>query len=205
MFNKSLLTLICLSLLTACAPALMSTKIDQNAAPVKDITLAVTMGNMAQIAMIGEGERYKILDAIHDRIPDIFNKNGLVTKEVFVEGLESANATSLYPLTLTQNAKTSHVLLLKASKLTMNARTPISFEFDAQLIDVKTKKVVWRGNPRYFFGNQYNIHAQLVAGALLNALQSDGFLKMPNASAIDLEGNKIIFYYPGLTYKGQDR
>lgn len=132
--------------------------------PIKNITLALTIGNAARIAKFQRSEENAILEGIYDRIPEIFNHNGLATKDVIVEGIESTNK-DVYPLTVVQNAKTSHVLLLKGNKIYFRNGTPQAFDFNAQLIDMPTCKVVWTGQPYYTFDQKYKLEATNCRGS----------------------------------------
>jgi hypothetical protein len=204
MFKRVLLVLAIMISLTACAPTILSTKFDAHASPIKDVTLAVTLGNMGLQSGASQSERYHVMDAIHDRVPAIFKKNGIETKEVLIEGLDSTTANDIYPLTLVKKSKTSHVLLLKADKFLSQNNQPWALTINAQLIDVNTKKVVWSGTPGYFLEKRYNLNAQILAGSLLNALQTDGFLHLSNDHAIDLDGVTIQNRYSVSEYGGKD-
>lgn len=182
----------------------VSKKIDTNAEPIKDITYAATTGDLMQQARMGERQKYALLDALKDRAVDIFNKNGLVTKAAYVEGLDGIGVANIYPLTLVENAKTSHVLLLKAETLHSVNYQPVNVIFSALLIDVKTKKVVWKGSPLFNLGTKVNLQTQSMAGAIINSLNKDGLIHLNQESAIDLDGQPIKFNYPKWDYEGKD-
>lgn len=127
---------------------------------------------------------------------------GYPTPDVLVSGIDSISPADVYPLTVVKNAHSSHVLLLKANKIQLHYNDLQGIEFDAQLIDVATRKIIWTGQPYLPYQGEYNLNSQKVAGDILNALKKDGLIRLPNEVAINLSGEPIKkFYYSSETEK----
>lgn len=191
---------ICLSviLFTACTPRIVSKKLDATAEPVKDLTIAISMGNLSSVG-VSPSElqvyNHEFKDAFTTRFPDIFKKNGVEVKKILVEG--PAAQGDLYPKTLVDNATTSHVLLIKG--VAFVKQNGMGFiNFDVSLMDVQRRLVAWTEKAQLsLVVTQPLLRTQVVAGQILNGMQKDGLIHMKQEHSIDFAGEEIKAGYYG--------
>lgn len=172
-------------------------RLQNDAAPVRELAVVVWMGDMADMSIADEKEKYwyshDFKDALSSRMPAIFKANGFPLKVIVVS--KAKPEKNEWPRINVDFGDVSHVLVLRAhSYLVMKYGTQVSYE--AYLWDARTKQAVWKGSP--FVGlvtSQPLLRAQLLAGEILNSLKQDGLITLKSENAIDLEGNPITNGY----------
>jgi|GEM_PF-2408527 len=198
-----IILLLSLTLLTACSPPMVkSTKVDPDAVSIKDLTFAINTGNIISQTNYNVAHQNAIRDSFKGRFVDLLNENGISTKKSYISGVDNFD---IYPKTLAENATTSHVLLMTAESLQSMNYTPMFINFNAILIDVKSKKIVWRSKPMLSLSpNRPNLGTQVTAGGILNALNQSGLIHLAQEHAVDMDGQPIKSHYTKFDFDGQD-
>lgn len=189
--------LTCL-LLTACAPAIYTQKVETNIEPIRDLSIAIWMGSIGT-HQIYASEKYQYRNqfkaALENRFPKVFEANGIPVKSTIVmDGEIVAKPTSSM---LLSNIKTSHVLILNPKSVSFEARAGVKtsaaiVHFDADLWDVNKRTIVWKARPYLILLDNKPLYgANSMAAQLLNGMNKDGINKLKTESAIDLFGKPI--------------
>lgn len=195
--------LLSLTLLTACSPPMVkSTKVDPDAVSIKDLTFAISTGNILSKTHYSLAQQIAIRDSFKGRFVDLLNKNGVSTKKSYISGVDDFD---IYPKTLAENATTSHVLLMTAESLEFINYVAMYIHFNAILIDVNSKKIVWRGKPMLPLSPyRPNLSTQVTAGGILNALHQSGLIHLAQEPAVDMDGQPIKGAYTKFYLDGRD-
>jgi hypothetical protein len=197
--------LACLALAACTATAPKTRKLDADAEPVRNITIAILMGDLANVPNAAPLEmlayRNEFRHALAKRVPAVFEANGVPVRFVAVQN--SVLRAGTRPEALLKKAGTSHVLVLNAKSYSYLKRGEIrqsvgAVNFDADLWDTRTNRVVWKAEPILaLVERQPLLRSQHLAGQLLNGLGSEGLITLAHGHAVDLSGERISDYYVG--------
>lgn len=186
-------------MLTSCVSGIKALKVEANAEPIHDLSIAIRMGNLSTVPALFQSEQYEYKNqfktALENRFPKIFQKNGVSVLSILVE--EGGNAAKSLPNLSIDNTKASHLLILNAKSVSYETRGGVKSStanvfFDAVLWDVKKKEAVWKASPFLNLARNKPLHgSEYMAAQILNAMNADGLINMTQKEAVDLSGETI--------------
>jgi hypothetical protein len=202
---------ICLAsfVLSACIvpTPLKKEKVDPNAEQVQNLAVVIRMADLSKVPQAYPSEitayRTVVRSALENRFPEIIRANGVHLTSIEVKDVREVNE----PLsrTLSSDSKATHALHITPLSVSIRVNRVSDRRIDpfmliryaAELLDIRTRKVVWKATLETRFvaqGVQPLLYAQGLAAEVLNGMNSDGFITLKQENAIDLSGNIIKGY-----------
>lgn len=189
--------------LNGCAipPAARSAKLDNDTAPIKDLTVIIWFGgDISGCAAQSAAYSSKFREAMLIRLPAIFEANGIHVTQTLEEKTRlkyKRLANGELTLPLLENVRTTHTLVLIAEKISYQGdcrpdNKSVSVGFDARIWDVAKRRPVWSADPTLqLVLNQPLLRSQFFAASLLAAMHKDGLIRLSTNTPIDLVGKPI--------------
>lgn len=197
--RRSLTSLLLAALLPglpACTTT-ASTRLADDAAPVKAVWVVTSLGSFDSAPMVAPGARLAqgvTGQAWRERLPEVLRRNGLAVSgyRQLPRALSQLDELErLWSVERTKQPDTSHVLVITAQRLKMRGGVG-TIEYEAVLWDAATHRLVWKGAPvGPAQGRSPGLDAELLAGDVLRGLDRDRVNPLPKGYPVGLDGAEI--------------